>query len=79
MPDPAIGSAHTGGRQSAFEGSDRQGRGRLVKALASGDVRRPALAGVMGWPDDPARAERVAWTVVRDGLAVLDAGVYRLP
>jgi hypothetical protein len=33
----------------------------------------------MGWPDDPVRAQRVASTLVRDGLAVLDAGVYRLP
>ena len=40
-PDPAAGSAHTGSRQSTFEGSDRQGRGRLVRALAGGvDGRR---------------------------------------
>jgi A/G-specific adenine glycosylase len=79
LPDPAVGSAHTGRRQSTFEGSDRQGRGRLVRALADGGVEQPAVAGVMGWLDDPARAERVASTLVRDGLAVLDDGVYRLP
>jgi hypothetical protein len=33
----------------------------------------------MGWPDDPVRAERVASTLVRDGLAVLDGRAYRLP
>jgi len=82
-PDPAAGSAHTGSRQSRFEGSDRQGRGRLVRALAAGGptggVEQARLAGVMGWPDDPARAERVASTLVRDGLAVSEGGVYRLP
>jgi hypothetical protein len=33
----------------------------------------------MGWPDDPARAERVAATVVNDGLALLEDDRYRLP
>ncbi len=80
-PDPAVGSAHTGSRQSTFEGSDRQGRGRLVRALTErgAGVERAGLACVMGWPDDPARAERVASTLVRDGLAVRDGAVYRLP
>ena len=32
-PDPAVGSAGVSGGQSRFEGSDRQGRGRLVDAL----------------------------------------------
>jgi A/G-specific adenine glycosylase len=83
-PDPAVGSAHTGSRQSRFEGSDRQGRGRLVRALsergAVGGIRPGDLAVVMGWQDDPARAERVASTLVRDGLVVRDGrGAYRLP
>ncbi len=68
-PDPARGSARVSGGQSRFAGSDRQGRGRLVAALRTGPVAASALAGVMGWPDDPARAERVAAGVVRDGLA----------
>ena len=42
-PDPAVGSAGAGGRQSTFAGSDRQGRGRLVDALRRGPV---ALADV---------------------------------
>jgi hypothetical protein len=33
----------------------------------------------MGWPDDGGRAERVAATLVADGLAVSDERVYRLP
>ena len=78
-PDPAVGSAGVSGTQSRFDGSDRQGRGRLVAALVSGPVRRDDLASVMGWPADPERAERVALTVSRDGLAVRDGEVYRVP
>jgi A/G-specific adenine glycosylase len=79
-PDPAVGSAGVSGRQSRFDGSDRQGRGRLVDALRRGPVARAAIAEAMGWPDDPTRAERVAATVVADGLAVRDdTGTLTLP
>ncbi len=82
-PDPVTGSAGVSSPQSRFEGSDRQGRGRLVDALRSGPVPGGQLPSVMGWPDDPDRAGRVAGTLVRDGLAVVDDGsdgpVYRLP
>jgi hypothetical protein len=33
----------------------------------------------MGWPDDPARAERVLSGLVRDGLVVTSAGALTLP
>ena len=72
-PDPADGSAGTSGRQSVFEGSDRQGRGRLVDALRRGPVAHDDLAVTMGWPGDPERAERVAATLVVDGLAEVTA------
>ena len=79
-PDPAEGSAGTSGRQSTFEGSDRQGRGRLVDALRLAPVPLSELAVVMGWPDDVARAERVAATLLADGLAELaDDGRLQLP
>jgi A/G-specific adenine glycosylase len=78
-PDPALGSAGVSGRQGRFDGSDRQGRGRLVDALRAGPVRRAQLAEVMGWPDDRARAARVAATVVRDGLAVSNGDHLTLP
>lgn len=60
--------------QSAFEGSDRQGRGRLLHALRAGEVRRSALAGACGWPDDPGRATRVATAVVAEGFARWSGG-----
>ena len=63
--------AGAGSRQSRFEGSDRQGRGKLVDALRLGPVSANVsdLAVTMGWPDDPERALRVARSVVADGLA----------
>lgn len=81
-PDPAIGSAGTSGRQSAFAGSDRQGRGRLVEALRHGALDAndaSALAEVCGWPGDTARAERVAASLLADGLAVRTARWLSLP
>lgn len=68
-PDPAESSAGVSGPQSRFNGSDRQGRGRLVDALRRGPLDRSDLPDAMGWPLDPARATRVAATLVRDGLA----------
>ena len=73
------GSAGTSGRQSTFAGSDRQGRGRLVDALLRGPVPLERIAVVAGWPDDPARAARVAAGLVADGLAVRDPGALTLP
>ena len=78
-PDPALGSAGVSGGQSRFDGSDRQGRGRLVAALRHGPVPAARVPTVMGWPDDAERAVRVAATLVVDGLAVVDGGRYRLP
>lgn len=75
-PPPARGA---GTRQSAFAGSDRQGRGRLVDALRLGPVPWAGVAEAAGWPDDPARAHRVAAGLVADGLAVVDGGGLRLP
>lgn len=54
--------------QSRFEGSDRQGRGRLISALRTTPVHAAELSHVMGWPDDPDRAIRVARTLLADGL-----------
>ena len=70
-PDPARGSAGTSTGQSRFEGSDRQGRGRLVDGLRDqGTIEAARLAAVAGWPDDPIRTATVVATLVRDGLAV---------
>lgn len=76
--DPAEGSAGTGGRQSTFAGSDRQGRGRLVDALRRSAIPWDEVAAAAGWPADPARARRVAASLVEDGLAADDGTRLRL-
>ena len=71
-PDPADGSAGVSSGQSPYEGSDRQGRGRLVESLRAGPVEVTDLALAMGWSEDPDRAVRVAATLLADGLAARD-------
>ena len=78
-PDPADGSAGTSGTQSRFDGSDRQGRGRIVDALRTGPVPVDRLADAAGWPDDPERARRVVDGLVADGLAEFADGCLALP
>jgi A/G-specific adenine glycosylase len=55
--------------QSRFEGSDRQGRGKLLDALRQGPVTRVELANACGWPGDAVRSERIAASLVSDGFA----------
>ncbi|HEU5150230.1 MAG TPA: A/G-specific adenine glycosylase [Iamia sp.] len=74
-PDPWVRARP----QSRFEGSDRQGRGRLVDALRRGAVAEADVPAAMGWPDDVERAERVAATLLADGLAVRHGATWRLP
>lgn len=77
-PDPIEGSAGISAPQSRFDGSDRQGRGRLISTLRRGEVDDDDLAEAMGWPGDPARALRVATTLVADGLVAHADGVWSL-
>jgi A/G-specific adenine glycosylase len=78
-PDPVQGSAGISTPQPRFEGSDRQGRGRLVDALRRGPVPVEGIAIAAGWPDDASRAGRVADDLVREGLARRDHCHLRLP
>jgi A/G-specific adenine glycosylase len=74
-PDPSVPA----GRQSRFEGSDRQGRGRLVAAMAVAPVPMEGVDVVAGWPGDGDRAAAVVASLVADGLAVVRDGVVSLP
>jgi A/G-specific adenine glycosylase len=67
QPDPAIGSAGVSTRQAPYAGSDRQARGELLRALASGPVQRA------GYRDD------IVGSLVDDGLVVERAGTLTLP
>lgn len=74
-PDPGANPT----RQSAFAGSDRQGRGRLVEALRHGPLDPAEVAVAAGWPEEPERARRVVAGLVADGLVEVGAdGVLRL-
>lgn len=77
--DPARGSARVSKAQAPFEGSDRQGRGRLLRAAASAPFSPGDAAEAAGWPGDPERAARAAASLVVDGLLCFEDGSYRLP
>lgn len=78
-PDPAVGSAGVGTGQSKFEGSDRQGRGRLVSRLRRGPVEISDAGDVMGFVDAPERTARVLASLIADGLVVQKGSELRLP
>ncbi len=75
--DPAVGSAGVSSVQARFDGSDRQARGKLLKALSDGPVGVERLAAVMGC--DTHRAHRLVDDLDREGLVVRLARVVRLP
>jgi A/G-specific adenine glycosylase len=75
--DPAIGSSGVSGTQGRFEGSDRQARGRLMRALGDGPVDRAAAAGIMG--RDESTASRLVAALVADGLCTQRAETLELP
>ena len=77
-PDPAVGSAAVSTRQARFEGSDRQGRGRLVAALRAGPVPEGSVAQVMGWAQRPERASAVIARLTSEGLVERRDGSWRL-
>ncbi len=79
-PDPAKRKPSSSSLNQTFEGSDRQGRGKLVNTLRNRRVILSELEEVMGWNGDPERCRRVAAGLIKDGLVEYDdkAG-YRLP
>lgn len=66
-PDPAVGSAGVSGRQAPFEGSNRQARGRVLRAVAEAPQ-----------PLDRFDAEVVAG-LMADGLLAADGDRLTLP
>ena len=75
--DPSVGSAGVSVAQPRFEGSDRQARGRLMKALSELPVSLVAVPMVMDRPVDV--AHRLVDELLRDGLIVRDGDELRLP
>ncbi len=75
--DPAIGSAGVSVAQSRFDGSDRQARGRLIKALGEQPLDLAAIGGVM--QRSPDRAAALLDGLVADGLVVVTGTAVHLP
>ncbi len=57
-PDPAARLGRRVHPPAPFDGSDRQGRGRLVDALRHGPLSARQVIGSPGGPDDPDRVDR---------------------
>lgn len=76
VEDPAVGSSGVSTRQARFEGSDRQARGRLLKALGAGPVARADASLVM--QRDATTAMRLVADLVADGLCT-DSDPLTLP
>lgn len=68
-------SAHYG-RQGAFEGSTRQARGAILRALAGGPLTEAALGRATALPAE--RLRRGAASLARDGLIVEEGGRYSI-
>ena len=77
--DPAPRSAGASRAQARFEGSDRQARGRLLRALVASPVREVDVPAAMGLPGDGPRAAALLGSLRADGLVVVVDGWCRLP
>ena len=65
-------------RQAAFNGSDRQARGAIMRVVREAHESVSTLAVDSAWPDAEQR-ERAIASLIADGLLVTDKGGYRLP
>jgi A/G-specific adenine glycosylase len=74
--DPAPLSAGVSRPQTPFAGSNRQLRGRVIRALHDGPRAKTRLVRELGVP--PARADVVLDSLVRDGLVTKMARSYSL-
>lgn len=65
-------------RQAAFEGSDRQARGAVLRLLRSRPAGVLLDAVLPDWPD-PHQRDRAIGTLISDGLAEADGELLTLP
>ena len=75
--DPSIGSSGVSTPQARFAGSDRQARGRLMKALVDGPVPMDRVAAVMRC--DATRAARLVSDLQREDLVQQRRQSLQLP
>jgi A/G-specific adenine glycosylase len=77
-PDPAPASSAASKPQARFAGSNRQARGKLMKALIAGGVSRNNAASVMGVIEQPQRVSEIVDSLITDRLIVDMDGVLYL-
>lgn len=66
-------------RQARYEGSDRQARGAVLRALRDAATHAVPLAEIAAdWPD-PLQRDRAIDSLIADGLAEVSEGFLRLP
>ena len=76
--DPAISAKSK--KLETFEGSDRQGRGKLINALRNEPIMGKDVPQILGWANDHKRCKRVLEKLEKDGLIVIaDSGKISLP
>jgi len=73
--DPSLGSAGVSRPQGRFEGSERQARGRLMKALVAGSVPISDAPSVM----QHSAAARLVAALCAEGLVCAEGDTLRLP
>ena len=76
--DPASDSAGVTKKQSKFQGSDRQARGKLIQRLAVGPVALVEASAVMGLPDEANRSDRLVQDLYSEGLITIQDGFLLL-
>lgn len=77
--DPARQSAMTSRPQARFEGSDRQARGRAMRAVVAGASSRRDVTEAMGLGDDQTRARALLDDLVAEGLLRSTPSGFTLP
>lgn len=74
-PNPNRKSAHYS-KQSRFEGSDRQVRGRLLRLLGIGPASSRDLIGELG--EDPVRVDRLLLALQTEGFLEIEGELVRI-
>jgi A/G-specific adenine glycosylase len=76
IPNPNLRSAHYH-RQPAFEGSDRQLRGRILEALLrKGTLEKNSLISLIG--ERPERTGKILLALSQEGFVTLEDDTVRL-
>ncbi len=77
--DPAPTSAGASKPQAKFEGSDRQARGRAMRAVGNGITAQKDITESMGLAEDAMRAQKLLHALVDEGLLLRAGKRFTLP